>query len=215
MELKLGTGKNENTKIIELKGKGIAQTNILKECWNKACKGNDSCFNLLCQMLQVFCLIIPISMINFLPSAKSLEPSALDHHNAALPEEAMYLIPSMLPKKSVPVENLAMYGLTFWFDFQGFLPVEVYHRLLCLMLRDRRADLSEIFSAKFFQVYEVSDRNWMVQIVECKLKISVTYANRYDVLWSSNIAILHTAILLLIRISYSTLRRAYKPQHPD
>ena len=180
MELnKLGTGQIQNKDWIKLKEMGIARTNILKVCWNAACKGNDSCFNLLCQMLQLFCLIIPISVNNSPPSIKSLESPPLDHHNVVLAEEAMYLIPSMLPKQSIPFEkDPANYGLTFWFDFQGFLPVEIYHRLLSLMLRDQNADLEGKFSANFFQVDEVSDRNWMVQIIECKLKIFVTYANR-------------------------------------
>lgn len=201
MELEVGEGQIPNTDVEELNDKGMTKSSILWECWNKLCKDEVS-FYRLCLILQSFCLIFPVSSRDSQPvqcSASSpatpqsmakeqdntSEASAQgqQNKNPAPETDTVYLIPSKLPCCDGPTESdAAKYKLTFFFKFQAFLPLEVYHRLLCLMLRDQKVNprwtCTGTFTERYFQVKGVQNNNWMVQKVDNKLKIFVTQNDR-------------------------------------
>ena len=192
MELSIGSGSQKNTDVRDLQKTGITNSSVLKECWKDIC--DDSMFHLLCLILQSFCLIFPISKNESPPAQRSASSPATSQVTAQeqdtpsevtrsqsesdppSKEDTTYLIPSMLPPGNGPAENsvTSKYKVTFCFDFQGFLPVEVYHRLLCLMLREKKVTARDKFTAKYFRVKKVQGCNWMVQKMDTKLKVFVT-----------------------------------------
>ena len=92
---------------------------------------------------------------------------------------ATYLIPSMLPHGDSPpsAELIARCKKAFYFDFKGFLPDEVYHRLLCLMLRDKPTkNTSELpVTANYFKINGVQGCNWLIKKKDTKLEVFVAY----------------------------------------
>ena len=88
---------------------------------------------------------------------------------------AIYLIPSMLPDDQPSDEQSAGYKKAFYFDFKDFLPNEVYHRLLCLMLRDQPAKKDSILNANYFKVCGVHGCNWLIKRKDTKLEVYVVY----------------------------------------
>ena len=194
MELKLGTGSSlTNAAMRELKKTATADASLLRQCWKEF---TDEVFHQLCLMLQSFCLIFP------LPQSESLPPERSSSTPASSPSAergsgtrqinrsqsegqppakpvTTYLIPSMLPEEPRPTDETLkkLYNFSFSFDFRGFLPVEVYHRLLCLMMRDQKKEKTrkskDIFTAEFFQVKCIQECNWMVQRIDSKLRVFV------------------------------------------
>jgi len=68
--------------------------------------------------------------------------------------------------------------ITFYFDFQGFLPVEVFNRFVCLMLARSQAKCTTSrlpeFSATCCRFYEIEGCNWKLEIEAGHLlKVSV------------------------------------------
>ena len=197
MELKKGVGQILTEDVIKLEETGTIKSSILRKCWADRCK-EDVSFHKLCLILQSFCLIFPVSPSDSLPAQHSASAPATSQltvpeqdntsevftrnqseGNPASEEDTMFLIPSMLPRCDGPTEiDMAKYKIAFCFDFRGFLPVEVYHRLLCLMLRDQKVQptwtSSGTFTETYFQVKGVHDNNWMVQKMDNKLKIFVS-----------------------------------------
>ena len=195
MEMKIGMGQIQNTDVMKLKETGTTKSSVLRNCWADVSK-DEVYFCNLCLILQSFCLIFPISSYSppthrsaSLPVTAQLTAQGRDNTSEASAqsqsegepaseEDTTYLIPSMLPRGDGPTKNdKAKYKISFCFDFRGFLPVEVYHRLLCLMLRDQKVQPTwtntGTFTETYFQVKGVHDNNWMVQKREDKLKIFV------------------------------------------
>ena len=164
MELSKGEGEIPTTVVEDLKDSGTTKSSTLRKCWKEVCSDDDS-FYQLCLILQSFCLIFPVPH----------NDSQLAPHKTDGDLNQTYLIPSMLPDCGSPAaSHIAIYKIHFCFDFCGFLPVEVYHRLLCLMMRDQRVSRGN-FTAKYFRVMQVHGQNWMVQRLDTKLNVFVTY----------------------------------------
>ena len=90
--------------------------------------------------------------------------------------DKVYLIPSKLCVDPQCIGE-SLFNFTFDFDFCGFLPVEVYHRILCLMLKNQSCSTKSKgrFTANFFKIHGVEECNWLVQMTGSKLLVSVKY----------------------------------------
>ena len=204
MELKPGFGTSiANTDVIELEKMAIAKTSVLQECWKDFNLSEDN-FHKLTLILQSFCLLFPLSFghgnsrkkcqsTTTADNSSGLESKSTSTATSTLSSNTLkederqdrtYLIPSMLPPTDLNEHELQdirknMYKFSFDFEFENFLPVEVYHRLLCLMLKDRdckKTQSQDKFLANYFRLSKVKKgRNWMVQMKGNKLIVSVTY----------------------------------------
>ena len=198
LELKLhvGTGSSmTNAEMLEFKKTATADASLLRKCWEEF-TDEVHVFRQLCLMLQSFCLIFPLPQSESQPperssstpaSSQSAEQgSGTQQINRSQSEGqppskpvTTYLIPSMLPELPCPTDESLKksYDFSFSFDFRGFLPVEVYHRLLCLMMRDQKKEKTrkskDMFTAEFFQVKCIQECNWMVQRIDSKLRVFV------------------------------------------
>lgn len=195
MKLQTGRGSElSNNEKLELKKTGCVRLSSLrKSCWNEL---NDGDFANLILMLQSFCLIFPLHQCEFpapvqssitpvnVSSTQDLTDTRVIHHTLheeppSTISDTFYLIPSKLCNdiSQPPDELLCGFKFSFVFDFFGFLPEQVYHRLLCLMLKRRCAITKprEEFTAKYFIIKGVEDCNWIVQMVDAKLHVWVLY----------------------------------------
>ena len=190
IELQSGTGRLTNDETDAFGETACAKVTLLRTCWKEL---QDDVFHQLCLMLQSFCLIFPLPMgespglPQVMPTQRDAEPSQKTNHSqseghTSLKPETVYLIPSKLCIESQPTAESIIKSLkfTFVFDFHGFLPVEVYHRLLCLMLKNQSCGHKSkgTFTAEYFKVYHVHECNWMVQMVGSKLRVSVKFPPR-------------------------------------
>lgn len=171
-----------------LKKTGVAKLSVLEECWSKNGLLKKCSSTQLCLMLQAFCLVHTIEY--------SLQPSSCDpmkHEPGLLQDETSlktkddctpnqcFLIPNLLPVKEEPEQDANhLPWISFYFDFHKFLPVEIYHRLVCLMLAAfqhtpalRRQ--KPILSQWFCRFDGIHNCNWKISLEASKhrLKVSV------------------------------------------
>ena len=99
---------------------GLAKQSFLEGLWNDYLDrlNPEKSFQQLCLFLQAFCLIIPASSVNISTNQGSL-----------------YLIPCKLQGKDKQPKSpeYPEEWIQFYFDFKGYLPAEVFHRLSCLL----------------------------------------------------------------------------------
>lgn len=148
----------ERSQIQTLEMDGIATLEVLNGCWKQFLSKTKITIDCLCLMLQAYCLIYPI------PSEKK---KAIQK----------YIIPCKLPdninkiKCRISKKNWE----TFYFDFNNFLPIEIYYRLICLLLTQskpsRRSHNSYSKTACFF--YNLWETNWKVEYEEIEKRIKV------------------------------------------
>ena len=115
--------KHNPQDIRQLLNRGLVKQSFLKRLWNDYLdrSNQERLFQQLCLFLQAFCLIIPASSINISTN-----------------QESLYLIPCKLQGKDEPPHSpeYPEEWIQFYFDFNGYLPAEVFHRLCCLLARD-------------------------------------------------------------------------------
>ena len=160
----------EGKHINQLRETGVASSALLKE----ACSGYfrepiEQSFHQFCLMLQAECLIHPIH--SSLPLLTTGEAASTD-------EEQLYLVPGKLPDemKEDPIE--CSRWTTFYFDFQKFLPNELYHRLICLLLAELQLNkpLDKPYLSKTIcQFHYIDECHWSIEFerAQHRLKISV------------------------------------------
>ena len=122
--MKVDYGCKHNAQDIrQLLNHGLARQNFLKSLWEDYLdrSNQERSFQQLCLFLQAFCLIIPAISINISTN-----------------QESLYLIPCKLQGKNEPPQSpeYPEEWIQFYFDFNGYLPAEVFHRLCCLLARD-------------------------------------------------------------------------------
>ena len=136
--MELSLEKNEEgvpqSKLLTLTEDGIADIDLLKECWKQYLPKSDSpsaiTVHHLCLILQAYCLIYPV------PLPKKATDCSLSSGNMASEDVVQqFIIPCKLPKDldDKKCEMDPNYCCTFYFDFEGFLPEEIYHRLIFLV----------------------------------------------------------------------------------
>jgi len=192
MELEPGAIDYTGEDLRELE-RGIASAELLRGCWEEYNSTDDDVsFRQLCLMLQAYCLIYPIrgDMGRCLPhrsqsdnyeistTTAAASPS-LSHSQSACGADTTadnFLVPCKLPE-NVELKKDRLSWITFYFDFQGFLPVEIFNRFVCLMLAQsqskHKSQLPE-FSATCCRFYQIKGCNWKLEIEAGHLlKVSV------------------------------------------
>jgi len=104
--------------------KGKVTLQALKKIWSESVKELGTVdIERLCYILQAYCLIHPVGA-----------------SSAAVGDgKQLFIIPCMLPEateRSRSKIDGSRPWIEFCFDFEGFLPLEVYHRLLCMLLNE-------------------------------------------------------------------------------
>ena len=112
-EVKLSTQQ-----ILKLVQEGVADSQVLEACWRKFVPPSD------------VPSLITTEHLSLLFKAYGLIHPLLSHA-----DPAEFLIPSKLPEeiKDSTICRMVEQYTPFYFDFNGFLPDVVYHRLVCLM----------------------------------------------------------------------------------
>ena len=150
IELDIHAEEFHGQDVRDLAKKGVATIKLLRKCWEPFLKGgSERSFRQLCLIMQAYALIFPIRVADTSastpPSRSASVPVAMSQTTPATRSQSVrvdynfsecFLVPCRLPEKS-KVKSLT--GLTFFIDFQGFLPVEIFHRLICLMLNKSRS----------------------------------------------------------------------------
>ena len=197
MELEDGANDYTGEDLRDLKETGIARAVLLRDCWKEYhSTDNDVSFRQLCLMLQAYCLIYPVrgDVGRCFP-----HPTQSDNHKISTTTAAAshnlshspsvcgadttadnFLVPCKLPQKDrMKKDHLPnLPWITFYFDFQGFLPVEVFNRFVCLLLARSQAKCTTSrlpeFSATCCRFYEIEGCNWKLEIEAGHLlKVSV------------------------------------------
>ena len=202
MELKTGDPKYTGEDIRDLEKGGIANASLLGKCWEGCYSQSAGCsFKQLCLILQAYCLIYPLPLpAAVCPDRSKSEPAALtipkqlpsrslSEGDANFSKDTKYLVPCMLPSEPIPDDSVKK--ISFFFDFSGFLPAEIFHNMVCLMTaksaatRGRR-QASEFsatrgrrqaseFSATRCRFYNDEGRKWQLEMEPDyhRVKISV------------------------------------------
>lgn len=183
----------KNSFVLNLEKSGVADKKLLKTCWEKYLSHSPGKMELrhVCLVLQAYCLIYPIAHRKAGPvqSASCVghseaEPEQVDNGGTLAKVEKKYLIPCKLPQ-DYPKECLdAMESrhswFSFYFDFDGFLPAEIYHRLVCKLLQlvdpdAKRSKRPSCFSKTECIINDVEKKDWKVRHKESDhvLEVSV------------------------------------------
>jgi len=197
MELEDGANDYTGEDLRDLKETGIARAVLLRDCWKEYhSTDNDVSFRQLCLMLQAYCLIYPVrgdvgrcfphptqSDNHKISTTTAAASHNLSHSQSVCGADTTadnFLVPCKLPQKDrMKKDHLPnLPWITFYFDFQGFLPVEVFNRFVCLMLARSQAKCTTSrlpeFSATCCRFYEIEGCNWKLEIEAGHLlKVSV------------------------------------------
>ena len=197
MELEDGAANYKGEDLKNLTKTGIARAALLRGCWQEYfTTDSDILFRQLCLMLQAYCLIYPIrgdiepemgcpnrSHSDNHETVPVASPPSLSHSQSdgctdTAANDLKFLVPCKLPEK-IKVKNLSQ-SIAFYFDFQGFLPVEIFNRFVCLMLARSQAKSTTRsipeFSATCCRFYQVEGCNWQMERgveTDHMLKVSV------------------------------------------
>lgn len=163
--------------IINLIETGIASDSLLRETWSTFFSAPESTlsFETLCLMLQAYCLIFPLKEHKLEGSERCSSPDINKK-----PMLYSFLIPCMLPE--IPPDEEVDCGIPwvhFYFDFEKFIPEEIYHRLICIILADIGDPDSDDARPKFSKLwscfYDIDDSHWRFdfQRGDHKLMVSI------------------------------------------
>ena len=181
----------EGKLIHQLSETGIASSDLLKEAWSEYLREPiEQSFRQMCLMLQAEALIHPIRIIPKSALEQSLSESdqsleAPPHSvlpttsEAAITDEKLeYLVPGKLPDEIEEEPVKCSRWTTFYFDFQKFLPKEIYHRLVCLLLAvfQQNKPLDKPYLSKnISQFKRIDGCHWSIELEteHHRLKVSV------------------------------------------
>ena len=154
--------------VVNLCDTGKAHMELLQMCWEKHLTDTNAVtIRHLCLLLQAHCLIFPLSKTGngtcSLSESDSTASTATEGESTIESSGCrLYLIPSKLPdqasKSKIPEDS----WFTFYFDFDGFLPAEIYHKLLCKLLVKSQSRDCDRFSKNECMMC-IEDGMWRVQ----------------------------------------------------
>ena len=141
--------KHNPQDIRQLLNHGLAKQSFLKRLWNDYLdrSNQERSFRQLCLFLKAFCLIISASSINISTN-----------------QESLYLIPCKLQGKDEPPHSpeYPEEWIQFCFDFKGYLPAEVFHRLSCLLACDSTDPHENTFRYNYCSLWDIQQSNlWL------------------------------------------------------
>jgi hypothetical protein len=149
-----------------LRSYGVADTDVLEVCWKEFISAVPNIeIRHLCLMLQAYCLIYPIKMVISRGKEK--------------PHIPQYIIPCKFPAE---IESRVMPAwvekcATFYFDFDGFLPEVIYHRLVCLASNISKLPSSQLdqkrYSRKMCLFYKILETNWVIEMERRKQRLKI------------------------------------------
>lgn len=178
-----------------LKREGIASKDLLLNLWKEflpeATDSNKS-FHHLCTILKAYCLIYPLNdstISNSEEDDKDEQSSNTSSSNAesVLSEKPTtisddkFLVPCILPKDvNGRKDDNHLPWVTFYFDFEKFLPEVIYHRFICRLLANYQETTSSRrtppqFSKTWCRFNGIHECNWKIELLRDlhRLKISV------------------------------------------
>ena len=124
-------------------------------------------------ILQAFCLIHPA-----MSDTQCSSEDPVDLH------DRLFIVPSLLPepndsrKKEIAQNDFSW--ISFYFDFEKFLPLEVYHRLICMLIAETQKTRSKNrykLSSSLCRFDKAHDCKWKIELEahQHRIKISVMY----------------------------------------
>ena len=186
----------EGKLIHQLSETGIASSDLLKEAWSEYLREPiEQSFRQMRLILQAEAVIHPIRII---PRSAPLEQSSMKTDACLEPqqpseipatseattvdEKLEYLVPCKLPEEIEKPPAKSSRWINFYFDFQKFLPVEIYHRLLCLMLtisQQKKSFDNPYLSQNMCLFKRIDKSDWCIVLERehHRLKISVLYVD--------------------------------------
>ena len=187
VELNTGDFPGDRKLAARLKKEGIASDELLLTIWNEflpRTDNRDQSFHHLCTILKAYCLVYPLKECTVPNSEDNTEePSSQSISSSESPAkqmktEKLFLIPCMLPESATGDDHLSW--ITFYFDFEKFLPEVVYHRFVCQLIAEFQKTDSKLrsrpqFSKSLCRLYNINECNWKVELLrdDHRLKISV------------------------------------------
>ena len=173
--MELTTKNNEtklrNEQVLKLTKEGVADYKVLETCWNRFLPTSDSpsvvTIGHLCLIFQAYCLIRPLPR----DEDSSVLPSDP-------PADQKFLIPCKLPDeiKDGRICKIAEKYESFYFDFNEFLPDEIYHRLICLIstvAKPLGTKLRHHYSRQQCFFTGVLETNMMIQMDEAHKRLRI------------------------------------------
>lgn len=173
--------------VMRLNKEGIASKELLMDIWDEFLPGTDDrdqSFHHLCTILKAYCLIYPLkdsSMPNSEdkneePPSPIVSSSSESSERQSVTNNDFFLIPCMLPESvKRKKDSHFKYWITFYFDFEKFLPEVLYHRFVCQLLAavaDRRKSPK---CSKIWSQFNICGCIWKIEPLRDAhmLKISV------------------------------------------
>ncbi len=149
----------QHSELLQVRKSGRASKSFLRACWADLLpECDDESFVQLCLFLQAFCLIVPSSCL---------------HETAGSSDE--YLIPSQLERD--PLDCPRVFQLEkctcFYFDFHGYVPIELFHRFIYHFLLTQRCNGELRHSVCLLT--DASRKEWWFEVLadEHRLKVLV------------------------------------------
>lgn len=159
------------SQIDKLEKSGMADLKLLRSCWKDyvSAPGSASKIELrhLCLLLQANCLIFPV------------QSTAASNGNASAANPTQkYIIPGKLPPPKPDINWITCCGATFYFDFNTFLPDEIYHKLICLASSEAQptGKLQNRYSSQICIFCGLFDTNWAIEIEREKQRLKISVA---------------------------------------
>ena len=173
MEVQMSSLTLSNTDIDKLKKTGMVNMSFLHVLWQEDHKGNDNQFEIICLLMRAHGLMQAIK-----PTGSTAGSTTGSSTGSTTTESNLiqFMIPCMLSQKALNIPN----GYTFYIDFKGFLPQEVFHCLICLVIK-KCQEVPDChkpsFSANTCIWYWIKGYSWCIQLLsqEHRLKVVARY----------------------------------------
>ena len=171
----------KQTQVQTLEDEGIADVEVLNECWKKfvSVPGSPPDIEIrhLCLILQAYCLIYPVQSTLAEcqdPTPPSQSPASISVSKKEKVQK--YIIPCKLPDDLPECQVKKITNCrwtTFFFEFEYFLPDEVYHRILCLASSEAKPPRKKcnVYSNKRCLYYGLFETNWIFKIEREKQRL--------------------------------------------
>ncbi len=184
VELDSENYSGDRTPAVTLVDDGIASKELLMEIWAEFLSDTDDrdqLFHHLCTILKAYCLIYPLKK-NAIPNLEDRTEEAPSPSDSSSHSESerqpvainkVFLIPCMLPENVERKDDRHLNWITFFFDFENFLPEVLYHRFLCQLLAN--CHTSPQCSKSWSRFNKIHGCNWKIELKRDvhRLKISV------------------------------------------
>ena len=168
----------------------VASKNLLLELWDEFLPktvNREESFHHLCTILKAYCLIYPLKESTVLISEGG-EESVVSSTSVAPTESLestpseLYLVPCMLPENvNGRKDDSHLNWITFYFDFEKFLPEVIFHRFICQLIAVFQKDNPKgrssppQFSKWWCRFNNIHRCNWKIELQRDlhRLKVSV------------------------------------------